>query len=256
MRKTHKDTVEGSVARYVSSPAIAFEYDSHYANTPLLDYDSRFLREVLPREGVLLDIGCGTGRHLIDLARSGMRCVGLDLSPHMVDLARAKLAEARLSAPVLRADMTAPLPFGAGAFDCAICMFSTIGLVPGRKKRLDFLTEVNRVLKPGGLFVLHVHNRLHNLFSAWGRWWLLRTYFWDRLFTDLDVGDRIMPVYRGIENMYLHVFSLREIVTLLDGAGFVTDRIACLNDRRNAEITGRPFASLRANGFLIAAGKR
>ncbi|MHC4713816.1 MAG: class I SAM-dependent methyltransferase [Planctomycetota bacterium] len=256
MKKVHRDTIARSVTKYVNSPEIAFEYDGHYAYTPLLDFDNHFLKEVLPPEGALLDIGCGTGRHLIELTLHGLRCVGLDLSPHMVELARAKLEEARLEVPVLRANMTAPLPFAAGAFDAAICMFSTMGLVPGRQGRRGFLEEVSRVLKPGGVFVLHVHNRLHNLFSAWGRCWLLRTYVWDRLFTDLEIGDRIMKTYRGIENMYLHVFSLREIKALLAQAGFAPRRIAFLNDRRSGEITGRRFASLRANGFLIAAAKR
>ncbi len=256
MKKVHRDTIARSVAKYVNSPEIAFEYDGHYAYTPLLDFDGRFLREVLPPDGILLDIGCGTGRHLIELTRHGLRCVGLDLSPHMVELARAKLEEVRLEAPVVRANMTAPLPFAAGVFDAAICMFSTMGLVPGKQGRRSFLEEVNRVLKPGGVFALHVHNRLHNLFSAWGRSWLLRTYLWDRFFTDLEVGDRIMKTYRGIEDMYLHVFSLREITALLAHAGLIPQRIAFLNDERSGEITGRRFASLRANGFLIAAVKR
>ena len=63
-----------------------------------------------------------------------------------------------------------------------------------------------------------------------------------------------MKYSRGIEDMYLPVFSLWEIKALLARTGFRVTRIGYLNDPRNGEISG-PLASLRANGFLIAAAK-
>jgi len=256
MRKPFGDTIRRSIKAYVSSPAIAYSYDSHYEDTPLLKFDVSFLEEVLAAEGKVLDIGCGTGRHLIELSRRGFKCTGIDLSEHMLNLAQAKLTRAGLEADLVQADMRKPLPFRRAAFGNAICMFSTIGLIPGAAGRKAFVTEVNRLLQPGGIFALHVHNRLHNLWSPWGRRWLLKTYVWNRVFTDLEVGDRVMESYRGIENMYLHVFSLREIRRLLTGGGFEITRIACLNDFRNGELPPGRFASLKANGFLIAAEKR
>jgi SAM-dependent methyltransferase len=255
VKKAQKDRIDRSIREYVSSPAIAYSYDTHYEDTALLRYDSVFLEEALPDSGSVLDIGCGTGRHVVEMASRGLRCTGLDLSPHMITLTRAKLERTGLSADLVQANMTEPLPFDDAAFDGVICMFSTIGLVPGSAGRAAVVEEIRRVVKPGGVFILHVHNRLHNLFSAWGRYWLFRTYVWDRMFTDLEVGDRIMPCYRGIENMYLHVFSERELRALLESGGFSVRRIAYLNPRRNGEITSGRLRSLRANGFLIAAEK-
>ncbi len=255
MKKQLTKTITNSIQEYVDSPAIALAYDLHYENTPLMNFDTKFLKEVLPHRGRLLDIGCGTGRHIIDLARCGLDCVGIDLSVHMVDMTLAKLERAGMSIPLVQADMTAPLPFRGTAFDHVICMFSTIGLIPKAQARAAFLAEVNRVLVPGGNFVFHVHNRLHNLLTPWGRSWLARTYFWNPLFNGLEVGDRIMEYYRGIENMYLHIFSLREIRQLLAKTGFDVTRIAYLNDTRNGELPSKRFAGIRANGFLIAARK-
>lgn len=254
MKKSQKDAIDRSIREYVESPGIAYSYDSHYEDSALLEYDCRFLGEVLPREGRLLDVGCGTGRHLLEMARRGLECTGMDLSEHMLRLSAAKVEKEGLKTALIKADMRAPLPFDDSSFDNLICMFSTLGLVPGSDARASFLREANRVLADGGTLVLHVHNRLHNLWSPWGRHWLAKTYIWNRLFTDLEVGDRIMEYYRGIEDMYLHVFSLREIKALLARTGFRATRIDYLNDPRNGEISG-PLASLRANGFLIAAAK-
>ncbi len=58
----------------------------------------------------LLEIGCGTGRVLLPLARAGHEITGLDLSPHMIERCRAKLdteqQEVRDRVRVLTADMT------------------------------------------------------------------------------------------------------------------------------------------------------
>lgn len=254
MKKSQKSVIDRSIKDYVESPAIAYSYDSHYEDTPLLEYDCRFLAQVLPGEGRLLDVGCGTGRHLLEMASRGLECTGMDLSEHMLTLSAAKVEREGLKAALVKADMREPLPFADSSFDNVICMFSTLGLVPGSAARASFLGEVNRILADGGTLVLHVHNRLHNLWSPWGRHWLAKTYIWNRLFTDLEVGDRIMEYYRGIEDMYLHVFSLRETKALLARAGFRVTRLGYLNDSRSGEIAG-PLASLRANGFLVAAAK-
>lgn len=275
MPKDKTPIIAAALRRYTTDPALASTYDEHYRDTELLQFDTAFLKSEFRTPGTLLDIGCGTGRHLIALARSGHRCVGMDLSMPMLEIARAKVAVAAecdvsteagaMGAPVgrgatdrislIQANMRSPLPFQPESFDYVICMFSTMGLIPSSAERLAFLGEVKRVLKPGGTFVLHVHNRLYNVVAGWGRWWLLKTYTWNRIFTNLEVGDKIIENYRGIEDMYLHVFSLGEVRRLLRDAGFDVRRALCLNDDRTGEVTGA-WAAIRANGFVVAATLR
>ena len=50
--------------------------------------------------GPILEVAAGTGRVLLPLARAGFSIVGVDLSGPMLEVARAKVARARLSAPV------------------------------------------------------------------------------------------------------------------------------------------------------------
>src|SRR5437879_11271567 len=70
--------------------ALARSYDDRLAGTSLLDVDVRFVEEHCPRPGRLIDLGCGTGRLLLSLARRGFSVLGVDLSPEMLTVAAVK----------------------------------------------------------------------------------------------------------------------------------------------------------------------
>lgn len=78
-----------------------------------------FLRLVPPPGRLTLDVGCGEGRLLRDLAERGHQVVGVDVAPTMVRLAHA--ADARL--PVAVADAAA-LPIAGGAADLVVAFMS------------------------------------------------------------------------------------------------------------------------------------
>ena len=82
-------------------------YDYHSIG---LEGDVEFYREVARRAGSpVLELGCGTGRTLIAIARAGIDMAGLDLSPSMLAIARRKLAQedavTRGHATLLEGDM-------------------------------------------------------------------------------------------------------------------------------------------------------
>ena len=70
------------------------------------------------RSKAILDIGCGTGRHAIELARRGYRVTGFDLSEGQLRLAREKAAAAGVVVDFLRRDATQP--HFQGQFDAAL----------------------------------------------------------------------------------------------------------------------------------------
>jgi SAM-dependent methyltransferase len=112
------------------------------------------LREVFDREGPVrnvLDLGCGTGRHLDLLAEAGYEVVGADRSPPMAALARQRLARHGSRARVVTTDI-ADLPGGQG-FDAAMMMFSLIGYQVDDPAVLSLLAAAHRQLRPGGLLV-------------------------------------------------------------------------------------------------------
>jgi SAM-dependent methyltransferase len=101
----------------------------------------------------VLDLGCGTGRHLCLLAEAGYVVVGVDRSPGMVSQARHRLAPHR-SASVVQADI---LEVRLGSvFDAAIMMFSVLGYLGTTGELLGALGSARRHLRPGGLLVLDV----------------------------------------------------------------------------------------------------
>jgi SAM-dependent methyltransferase len=107
--------------------------------------------------GSLADFGCGTGNHVIPLAKRGLRVSGLDLSPGMLEQARAKAAQAGVSD---RTSFTLGNVQDAGVpgapFDAAIMMFAVLGYQRTDDEVLAGLTNVRRHVPAGAPFVFDV----------------------------------------------------------------------------------------------------
>jgi SAM-dependent methyltransferase len=118
----------------------------------------------------VLDIGCGTGRHSIELARRGYRVTGVDLSPGMLAEARKTAADAGVDVEWIASDATRFTP--AKAYDAAICLcegaFGLLGSTDDPiEQPLAVLRTIESALKPGAQVLLTVLNacRLIRLYS-------------------------------------------------------------------------------------------
>ncbi|HWA99659.1 MAG TPA: class I SAM-dependent methyltransferase, partial [Pirellulales bacterium] len=141
------------------------------------------------------------------------------------------------------------------SIDYAICMFSTLGMVRTHAARMQVLGHVRRMLKPGGTFVLHVHNRWYNALVPQGRQWLVANFLRWAARRDTEPGDKFFD-YRGIPQMYLHVFTRRELVRMLCDAKFSIVEIAPLNTQRRHRLRHAWWLGrLRANGWIVACRK-
>lgn len=100
----------------------------------------------------VLDLGCGTGRFLAQLARAqpDARLYGVDLSPHYLEHAHGLLAEHPFLG--LSQENIESLPFADGSFDCVTSVFVFHELPKPVRRRV--VREAIRVLRPGGRFVL------------------------------------------------------------------------------------------------------
>ena len=244
------DPVAASTWQYIRDPGIADQYDAYFRYNALFRYDVQLLDELLTEPGAVADFGCGTGRHLTHLAARGFRVCGIDLSTRMLDISKRKLRAEALDGGLVQAAIDRA-PLRRGAFDYAICMFSTLGMVRGRGNRLRVLTEMHRVLKPGGLCVVHAHSRWFNVWYADGRQWLRRNII-DGWRGRCEPGDKIIEGYRGIPNLFLHVYTAGEFERQVREAGFSIERMVYLNVARNGEQRGW-LRAVRANGFICAA---
>ena len=105
---------------------------------------------------LILDAGCGNGRHALPLAREGHRVVAFDSSG--VLLAAGRRAAGGSPWPhFVRGSYTA-LPFAPGAFDAVLCLGTALGYV-GEQGDRAVLRECRRVLAPGGRLVIETLHR-------------------------------------------------------------------------------------------------
>ena len=242
--------IHASTKQYIDDVHIANEYDQCFVNEPLFQYDIHLLNDWFQAPGHLIDLGCGTGRHLVAMAQLGHQVSGLDLSQKMLAIADHKLKRHQLGATLYQKDICHLDNIPKATFDYGICMFSTFGMIHKAANRAKFLTSVKEVLTPNGQLVIHVHNRHHGIWTQEGRNFLLSNYIKTKLGT-AELGDKQMPNYRGIENMYLHLFSKAELINAIETAGFKILNLIELNQQRNGELQGQFIRKYRCNGYII-----
>jgi len=120
------------------------------------DFALRVLAPYAARgRGGILDLACGTGRHAVALRRGEAPVTGLDLSAPLLRRARARRAAPAPS--LVRADMRR-LPFARGAFGAVVNFFTSFGYFDEPADDVRVLSEVARLLAPGGAFLSDVFN--------------------------------------------------------------------------------------------------
>jgi SAM-dependent methyltransferase len=238
---------------YLHSPDVARGYDAYLSGVSLCDVDLAFVARHCPTQGRLLDLGCGTGRLLIEFARRGYWTLGVDLSAEMLAVADEKAAACGLAVERLQANLTQLDCLADKTFDYAACLFSTLGMVIGAEQRRRVVAHAARLLRPGGKFILHVHNRWFNVWNSAGRVWLMRDLLGLRP-PGVERGDRVMPVHQGVAGLTLHLFTRSETIRLLHDAGLRVVEEMPVSLRSDGRLPAPWwFGSLRAYGYLIAA---
>jgi ubiquinone/menaquinone biosynthesis C-methylase UbiE len=113
----------------------------------LLEVEGPILRKILDglSVGVALDAACGTGRHSAYLASLGHKVIGVDASPEMLEVARAKIPTGDFREGELH-----DLPVADDSVDVVVCAIAGSDLA----ELTPVLAEFARVLRPGGHLVL------------------------------------------------------------------------------------------------------
>lgn len=202
----------------------------------------------------LLDLGCGPGRHTIELARLGYRVTGVDRTALYLDHARARASAAGLEVELVRESM---LGFRRDlAFDGAISLLSSFGYFEDRNDDLEVLRNVHASLKPGAWAAVDVAGKeiLARSFMPrhWqeltgGRFWLQEREMvpgWEKMrnhWVFLGGGERKEFVFEH------RIYSGVELADLMRQAGFTE---ACLY----GGLDGRPYD--RDASRLVAVGRK
>ncbi len=178
----------------------------------LREGDAHLLGEVAGRRA--LEVGCGSAPCARWLRREGADVVALDLSAGMLARAAELNLSSGVSPPLVQADAGA-LPFGSGAFDLACSAYGGLPFVADAE---GVLTEVARVLRPGGRFVASVNHPM--------RWPFPDSPDPDDLRMVGSYFDRTPYVETAADGTTLYVEHHRTVgdwVRAVVGAGFVLE---------------------------------
>lgn len=243
--------VERATWEYVETPRIAEQYDDFFALNRLFQFDEEVVSRYAQPGKTLVDLGSGTGRALIPQVRRGLHGVAVDLSQSMLEIARDKAQAEHLEIKYVRANLVELDCIASDCFDLAVCLFSTLGMIKGHENRQRMLRHSRRILKHDGVFILHVHNFWFNLVDPLGLRWLLHNLHRSAIDPQVELGDKYF-LYRGITNMFLHVFTRGEITRELRRAGFRLHEVIPLATSRQRQLRW-PWllGRLRANGWIL-----
>lgn len=210
-----------------------------------------FLLEVLDlRPGSrVLDVGCGPGRHALELARRGFTVHGVDISAPFVRLAQeAAAAEGLSNVTFDRHDARDLLSLGIGEFDAAICLCQgAFGLMRSPAEDRRVLAEVAASVQVGGRLALSAFNAYFSV-----------TYHEGATF-DADLGvsheRTVVKSPTGVDrevDLWTGCFTPRELRLLADRTGWDVDEIWSVDPGAYR----REVPSTESSEFLVLATRR
>ncbi len=111
------------------------------------------------KPGRIIDIGCATGKLSAGLADMNHEVTAIDLDSKMVTTAEEKYRQKGAKLKFMRKDMLEiDKAFEAGYFDAAVCVGNTIVHLEGYEKIKEFFGALNKILKPGAVFIAQILN--------------------------------------------------------------------------------------------------
>lgn len=165
-----------------------------------------FIQQHKPDAKTLLDVACGTGKHLEQL-RKYYRVEGFDINPEMLDVARGRCPDV----PLHLGDM---VDFKLErSFDVLACLFSSIGYVKTVENLERAVASMARHLQPGGLLFVEP-------------WFSPETYWIGRITANfVDEPElKIAWMYTSEIEGRLSIFKINYLVGTTQGIEHFTER--------------------------------
>lgn len=191
-------------------------HDISYHN-PMMRYMRRVEEEILnkySRKGLILDLGCGTGRYTSFFLERNCEVVAADISYEM--LLKTKERITKLNNVLLVQADAGWLPFKENIFDTIIAIFGALNHTPRYKFAIKRLYDS---LKPGGILIFTVLNAyrikwfLHEILRYHRIKWVVKQIL-------IRNGYLKFPVKGRKKRVYTHSFSYFELRKLLQKVGF------------------------------------
>lgn len=155
----------------------------------------------------ILDLGCGTGRHVIYFAKNGFKVYGIDIAEQGIKIAREWLKEEKLQADLRVGSIYKKLPYRNGFFD-AVISTNTIHHEKIENIRKAIL-EIERVLKPKGLIFITVRKRKFKKFYP--KFTIIERYGHQKYRYKLLDSRTYVPIEGGEKGLIHYLFNKKLI---------------------------------------------
>jgi ubiquinone/menaquinone biosynthesis C-methylase UbiE len=206
----------------------------------------------LPAGSRILDLACGQGRHAHLLAEAGFDVDGLDLSPHLLALAKARGTGTTLR--YTRGDMRRLPARWTGRFDAVTNLFTSFGFFADARDDARVIRECARVLKPGGVMVWQGGSR-DGVMAKFlpSDWWTTddgTIVAQDREFDPLTGVLTIKSVWQGKRSVErrehrIRLYTASRLAELMLDAGLVVEQ-------GWESFTGKPLTRRSSEMLLLA----
>jgi len=183
-----------------------------------LEFDTTmyFLKQYLPKKGLILDAGGGPGRYTMELAKLGYDVVLLDFTPENLELARKQIKKAKVEDKVkdiVEGSIVDLSRYEDNTFDAVVCLGGPLSHVHNEKARQKAVAELRRVAKPNSPIAISVMGKFAVIMAAPKSW--IHEYNNRKHASDIT--------FRGEDYMwhgkyYCHFFERDEFENLVKGS--------------------------------------
>jgi len=202
---------------------IALEW-SKYRSVP--SPSLRFFLPLIPKGGVVLDAGCGSGRNFAPITAKAGFVYGVDSAKNMVRLAKEQFATKIGKKLGVKVADVSKLSFEDEKFDCVFCI-AVLHNVSSKQLREKAMAEFYRVLKPKGRLALTVWNIHQKRFASLGKkrdadiGWTLKTTPQEKQSQEVGRGGNASSRVAR----YYHFFEKKELRALAEKNGFKVEEL-------------------------------
>ena len=125
-------------------------YDLFYKNKSY-DKEVEFLVNLIKSRKNILDVGCGTGIHMVNLENIGYNCDGIDLNLEMLDIAKSRVKGNLYNGNLLDFKLNKK-------YDAIISMFAVFNHLNNYEEFLNGIANLFNHLKDNGILIIDLHN--------------------------------------------------------------------------------------------------
>ena len=185
----------------------------------------------LKDDSVVLDLACGQGRHVLELARRGLKNLyGMDRSHYLIRRAKQTNVTEKLNVNFKEGDAR-KLPYPNDTFDYVMILGNSFGYFESVEDDVKILKEIFRVLKPYGRFLIDVAdgNYLKKHFNPRSWEWIDKNHFVCRERSLAKDGERLISrevinnINKGVvvDQFYAErLYTQERLQQILSTAGF------------------------------------